>query len=149
MDKIMALNKHQLRDLIERVLREIHLYSDAAVNLLMGTAAQESAFGSYLKQLGNGPAKGAFQMERLTFDDLQGRFGKVTPEIMKFRFDQLEWDLRASIIMARIKYYSIPENLPLANDIQGLARYWKRWYNTPLGHGTEQEFIDSYKKYVA
>ena len=46
------------------------LVSQEAENLLMGTAAQESALGEYIRQLGNGPALGIFQMEPETFDDI-------------------------------------------------------------------------------
>jgi hypothetical protein len=143
----MAYKVTQLRALIERVLREINLYSEAAVNLLLGTAAQESAFGSYLRQV-SGPALGAFQMERLTFDDLVQRYGAVVPEIRTFRFEQLEWDLRASIIMARVKYWSIPRPLPPADNVRALADYWKQFYNTPKGAGTVDEFIGAWKKWV-
>ena len=34
------------------------------------------------------------------------------------------------------------------NDIPALAALWKRVYNTPLGAGTEAEFIDDYQRYV-
>ena len=57
------MDPKQLKELIERVLRKVNLYSDAAVDLLMLTAAQESACGKYIRQLGNGPALGIFQME--------------------------------------------------------------------------------------
>lgn len=144
----MAYDKAQFKDLIERTLKEIGLYSEGAVLLLLGTAAQESKFGSYLRQMGNGPARGAFQMERATFNDLVNRFHKRFPAISYFSFEQMEWDLRAAIIMARIKYFSIPAPLPGADDLKGRAAYWKQYYNTPLGSGTETEFIKSSKKFL-
>lgn len=51
----MAFNCLQFRDLITRVLKEVALYSPAAVNLLLGTAAQESGFGTYLRQVRDRP----------------------------------------------------------------------------------------------
>lgn len=143
----MAFNSHQFRDLVERTLQERNLYSESAVNLLLGTMAQESCFGSYLKQLGNGPALSIFQMEELTFDDLQNRFGKKFPWMKEWKFEEIEWDLKKAILMCRIKYYSIPGPLPPADNLRSLAAYWKKWYNTPLGAGTVQEFIDNYYKY--
>jgi len=121
--------------------------SAVAVKLLMGTAAQESQLGRYLHQMGKGPAVGAFQMEPLTFKDLQDRFGKKFPMIVMRKAEEMEWDLRLAIVMARIKYYSIPHALP-ADTLTEVAAYWKRWYNTPKGKGTEQEFVDNYIRYV-
>lgn len=146
----MALDKIQFQSLIERVLnKDLPTLNPSKIitNLLLGTAAQESKFGTYLRQLGGGPALGIFQMEKTTFDDLVYRFGNKFPLIKTFTFEQLEWDLRAAIIMARIKYYSCP-NFPTNNEIQSLAAYWKQWYNTPLGAGKPSEFVVNYRKYV-
>jgi len=145
----MSIHKSQLKSLIKRILNKdlSNLNnSETTVNLLLGTAAQESKFGTYIKQLGNGPALGIFQMERLTFDDLVHRFGDRFPIIKTFVFEQLEWDFRASIIMARIKYYSVP-GFP-ENNVQSLADYYKKYYNTYLGSATIEEFINNYNKYV-
>ncbi len=43
----MAYNKEQFQALIYRTLRDISQYSPQAVDLLLGTAAQESQFGTY------------------------------------------------------------------------------------------------------
>lgn len=145
----MAFKKTQLQDLIERTLKEINLYSPAAVNLLLGTAAQESLFGTYLRQLGFNVGKGAqgcFQMERPTFDDLKRRYGDKFPVIKSFTFEQLEWDLKAQIIMARIKYYSCPG--PIPEDLNGQAKYYKQYYNSPLGAATVEDYLKNYDKYV-
>ena len=50
--------------------------------------------------------------------------------------------------MCRVHYYRVSEALPEENDIEGMARYWKKYYNTPLGAGTEEEFIHNYKEYM-
>ena len=143
----MSYYKPQLQDLIERTLKEINLYSDNALYLLLGTAAQESKFGTYLKQLGTGPALSLFQIEPFTFYDLRNRFG------MKYGFadrkvEELEWDIKLAIIVCRIKYLSISEALPDYKDIKGMAKYYKLYYNSPKGAATEEEFISNYEKYV-
>lgn len=138
-----------MQDLVERTLKEINLYSPAAANLLLGTCAQESSFGTYIKQLGFDTGKGAlgvFQMEHPTFDDLQRRYGDKFPVIKSFTFGQMEWDLKAQIIMARIKYYSCPG--PIPDDLNGQAKYYKKWYNTELGAATVEEYLTNYDKYV-
>jgi len=144
----VAYHCGQFRDLISRVLTGARLYSPAAVNLLLGTAAQESQFGTYLRQLGKGEALSAFQIEEITFRDLRSRMDYVCPAVRDWNFLQLEWDLRAAIVVARLKYRSIPAPLPAADNLPGLAAYWKSWYNTPAGAGTVEQFIRNYRQYV-
>ena len=55
------MDKNQLSYLIKETLTGIDKYSIDALNLLLGTAAQESRFGHYIRQLGSGPALGIFQ----------------------------------------------------------------------------------------
>lgn len=140
----MSYNKEQFRDLIGRVLKDYDLHSEAAVNLLMGTAAVESNFGTYLRQI-RGPALSAFQIEPATYLWLADKYWKQFP--IGKSVEDLEWDLRLAILVARLKYLSIPEPLPQPNDLSGMARYWKKYYNTHLGAGTEAQFITAYKKY--
>jgi hypothetical protein len=146
----MGMHKEQLKELIQYVLTSDlqRLNTQSAVQILLGTAAQESRFGYYLKQLGTGPALGIFQMEPFTFHDLQVRFSGRFPVIVDYEEKELRYNLRTAIVMARIKYYSCPGNLPDADDIEGMAKYWKQYYNTPLGKGTTAEFIKNYKEYV-
>lgn len=143
----MSFNKHQLRSLVQRTLAEHpRLNSPAAVELVLGTIAQESQFGTYLRQLGGGPARGICQVERATFDDLVNRFSMDFPVILAFDFEDLEWDLKASILMCRIKYFSCPGTIP--KDLAGQANYWKKYYNTELGAGKISEYIEAYRRYV-
>ena len=144
----MAYHTQQFRELIQDVLTEVNLWSKSAENLLLGTAAQESRFGTYLRQLGRGPALGAFQIEPETFADLKARYHTKYPWAENYEFEQLRWDLKASILFCRLKYLSVKEPLPDANNVQALARYWKKYYNTYLGKGTPEEFILNYQKYV-
>ena len=147
----MALNLIQFTDLIWRVLRHHDLDSSAAVNLLLGTAAQESAFGTYLRQI-NGPALGIFQMEDGTFEWLREKYNhETTPSIGSVRFaefEMLEYDLWLAILFARLRYRVVPALLPAAEDIRGLAEYWKQYYNTPAGRGTVEQFEKNYTKYI-
>ena len=41
--------------------------------------------------------------------------------------------------ICRLCYYRAPEALPDEGDPKGQAAYWKRYYNMPLGAGTEGE----------
>jgi len=156
----MALDKEQFQDLIERKLKEINMHSGAAVHLLLGTAAQESGFGTYLRQVGGGPALGVFQMEPATEKDIWNNYLDVEfREDLAFAVwracyvscanpEALEYNLAYQIVMARIHYRRIKEPLPPHDNVEALARYWKKYFNTPYGAGREDEFVRNYKKYV-
>lgn len=150
------MNKKQLRDLIKRVLVALDLHSESAENLLIGTAAQESALGEYIRQLGNGPALGIFQMEPATFKDIVQNYLQYKPELAKLimsvsgvnalRSEYLEYNLALSIAMCRVHYLRVSVTIP--DNLTGWAKYWKEYYNTRLGKGTEDEFIRNFKKHV-
>lgn len=136
----------QLKDLIIRVLKEYNLYSESAVVLLLGTCAQESKFGRYLRQLGSGPALSIFQIEPTTFNFLKKKYSSRF-DLEKISFEELEYNLKSAILFCRLKYLSILEKLPRADDLPALAYYWKKYYNTALGSGTTKEFIWNYQLY--
>ena len=153
------MDKKQLRRLIEEVLTDSELYSEEAVELLMGTAAVESALGHYIEQVGSGIAKGIFQMEPATESDIWNNFlqyNKPLQETVRefinerhFEYgEELEWNLAYQIIMARLHYLRVPEKLPSVADIEGQAYYWKRYYNTHLGKGTRAKYEAAYNKFV-
>lgn len=146
----MSINAKQLREAIIRpTLTLIGLYSEAAENLLFGTAAHESNGGTYVKQVG-GPALGLYQMEPRTYDDIWNSYltGRTLREQvlsacmyeMKPPAEHLLWNMRLSTIMCRLHYLRVPKALPASDDIDGLAAYWKQYYNTPLGKGTPEQF---------
>lgn len=150
----MSFNKDQFRDLIERALiaYDPKLCVDAAINLLLGTAAQESHFGKYLRQVGGGPALGVFQMEPATFIWLRDHYVSRPPfnmtHLAERVAEELVWDLRLATLMARLRYRIVPAALPGANDVFSLAQYWKKYYNTIYGAGTIEEFVMNYQRFV-
>lgn len=157
----MGINTKQLIELIiQPILKEIGLYSLSAEMLLAGTCAQESQMGTYLQQVPSGIAKGIYMMEDETHNDIWANYLKYfhSPEISNF-CSQVErnhapaskWmiqDLKYATAMTRIHYLRVKEPLPPAGDLQKLAAYYKKYYNTPLGAATEQEFIANFNKYV-
>ncbi len=154
----MTINKEQLRDLITDTLFEINMLSESAVNLLMGTAAQESHLGTYIRQI-KGPALGIFQMEPATHNDIWHNYIDYKKGLERIIMDcalmshpidarALIYNLKYAIIMCRLHYRRAPEALPEYYDVAGLAKYWKKYYNTHLGAGTEEEFIKNYERFV-
>jgi len=145
----MSLNRAQFKDLIERVLGELDpkFNSPAAVNLLLGTAAQESFFGKYIRQI-RGPALGVFQIEPETFKWLKQKYKGEYPILRSYTAKQLEWDLRAGIIFARLRYWVVPDPLPEPDDVEGLGEYWNDFYNANPHKGTVEEFKKRYEQFV-
>ncbi len=131
--------------------------SRAAENLILGTALQESNL-RYLRQLGDGPARGVYQMEPATHDDIWDNYLRYRVELRngvsgfevpgQDRHEQLMWNLGYATAMCRVHYRRVLEPLPGADDIPGLAAYWKQHYNTPLGRGTVSDFANNFERYV-
>ena len=158
----MSIDKTQLRELIRDILKDLSTipngipYSEDAVELLMLTAAQESALGTYIHQTGSGPAQGIFQMEPRTEHDLWENFIKGHPQLSArlntYMYDSpvkpcLLGSLPYAIAMTRIHYFRVPAVLPQANNVESLATYWKKYYNTPMGAGTVEQAIANYKRF--
>lgn len=141
----MSLDKNWLRSRIRGVLQKHEVFSPEAVELLMLTAAQESLLGTYLTQV-NGPALSIFQVEPATYSDIYHRvLKKRWPG--RFSIDPLSMitDFDVSIMACRGKYLSIPK--PIPRSLEGLAQYWKTFYNTALGSGKTSDAVKNYKKY--
>jgi len=152
----MSINVKQFRQyVIQDTLKPIGLWSPEAEELLIGTAAHESQLGNFIAQV-NGPALGVFQMEPATHDDIQANFlkyrrdlfDKAYPEGYERRSSDMITDLQYACVMARLRYYRVKEALPAADDLEGQARYWKQYYNTPLGAGTVEQYINDYHRFV-
>lgn len=151
------LRKHIIKPTLE-ALHPIIPYSRAAENLLLGTAAQESHMGHYLKQI-RGPALGIYQMEPGTYGDIWKSFlsyhTKLAEVVRLFILphevgdrSQLSGNLYLATAMARIHYFRVSEALPKANDATSQAAYWKKYYNTKRGRGTVLQFLENHRRYV-
>lgn len=157
------MDSNELRKLIETTLGKLAClpsYSTInrkeAVDLLMGTCAQESHLGTYRRQLGGGPALGIFQMEPNTFNDILNNYLKArTPlrdkileisSLKEFSPEDLVDNDILAICMARVHYLRKPDSIPASLD--GQAEYWKKHYNTYLGKGTVEEYKANYKRWV-
>ena len=150
-------SNHLLRYVIRPALTLLDMGSPAAEALLLGTAAQESHCGRYLRQLRDGPAMGIFQMEPATFRDIQENYLRYRPEIQAKLAtlwpsppepEEMVTNLLLGAVMCRLHYRRVSEPLPQAEDLPGLARYWKLHYNSRLGRGTASEFITNWQRYV-
>lgn len=152
-----GLDLKQLRAyVVLPALNALGLYSKAAERLVLATGLVESRY-RYLDQIERGgdsrpgPARGLWQMEGPTHHDLWENYLRYQPELTaKIRpfllegldpLEQLHGNLYYAAIMCRVFYRRIKAPLPEADDLEGLAAYWKRYYNTHLGAGTTDGFM--------
>lgn len=117
--------------------------------LLLGTAMKESNLRN-IQQVG-GPALGYFQMEPATHNDLHKNYlqyrGVLTMKLRTLLPPHTDFNPELLIAvplyaaaMCRIKYLACPGAIP--SSLEGQAAYYKKYYNTPLGAATEQEYIN-------
>ena len=152
----LGLDVEQVRiEVVRPALRSIKLWSRVAENLVLGTGIVESRL-KYIKQLGTGPALGLFQMEPFTHNDIWRTtlwgtelgmnvgnlirpFHGIAPPAT-----QLIGNLWYAAAMCRVHYRRIRAPLPSDNAMD-LARYWKQYYNTPLGAGTVEKATPAFE----
>jgi len=154
------INKQQILKVIKTTLKKLDAkyYSDQAVDLIYNTGLVESNY-QYLMQLEDGPARGFFQMEPATAVDICKNYlcfrPKLLTEIESICFlnsyilvaaksEELKFLLATNvalqIIFCRIHYRRVPKPLPYTLEDQ--AVYWKAYYNSHLGKGTVEKFIE-------
>ena len=139
--------------IVRPTLQGIGLWSTAAEQLVLGTGLVESNLDAIEQQ--GGPAVSLWQIEEPTYDDCWVNYLKAQPWSGRVKyysiqnwslkeypdFVQLKGNLYLACAMCRVVYARKPAPLPQAGDLQGLAEYWKEWYNTPLGAGKPEDFI--------
>jgi len=141
-------------------LEFLELNSKEARRLLLGTMAHESR-GEYFDQVLHrkdrtlGPAIGLYQIEPATHDDIWENWLMFRDPIRHRMTDlfarepgkheQLATNVAYATGIARLVYYRQPEDLPHWEDEEGLAAYWKKYYNTEKGAGTISEWLLSFQ----
>ena len=152
----MSNIKKSCKKIAKYAMTKIGMYSEEALELIMRTGQAESGY-KCLRQVG-GPAIGFWQMEPNTMFDIMDNYVLYRP--------QLRTDLQAigyndsnptvvllgnillQAALCRVHYRRVPEKLPKLGDIKGQARYWKKYYNTDQGKGTEEKYIDTVREYL-
>jgi len=145
----MAFNPKQFRKFVADSLMDLDpkYCTEPARELLLLTCAQESNFGTYLWQAGGGPALGVFQMEPRTYDDIHTRMIKKRfPGLAGSPAERMVYDLRFAVQVGRIFYLQFAEPIPA--DLQGMAEYYKKYWNTKYGAATVEEALRKYRYYV-
>jgi RHS repeat-associated protein len=127
------------------------LGGENAEYMLLGTCIAETGDLDTRRQKGNGPARGLFQMEPFTHDDLWKNYLSFRPKLRDAVLKHfnitpppnaqlLESNDAYAAIMARIRYLPARDPIPSATDLNGQALYWVKNYNRG-GKGTVAEYL--------
>jgi hypothetical protein len=149
-------------EIAKKSLTAVGLYSKNALCLVLGTCATESDMGQFRKQI-KGRARGIFQMEKTTYDWLVTCLDKnssmqklcVKEKLLQYLdvdnvppFEEIENNDSLASIFCRLRYFVSPLELPNYDNILGMAKYWKRNYNSMSGKGKLEDFTSKYLRYV-
>lgn len=127
----------------------------ASCQFMLAVCAQESNLGLYFKQVGGGPARGPWQIEPATYDDLYANFIRHEDELLaampKIRGDNpnpLITNLIYSCVIARLCVYRYPEPMPEVDDVRGMYELYKRRFNSLDGAATTSQWLTNWDRYV-
>ena len=146
------INPHQFTGLIlEPALRAVDMYSiDAMYQMVRGFLVESKL--THIKQLPDGPALGFGQIEWATALDVFRYLNRRT-DIRQKILDYCERDklpenprtlisdIALNVLVARVKYWMIPEPIPSYKNPEGQAYYYERYYNCNASVDKTQEFI--------
>jgi len=128
------------------------LWSPTVETILIMIAAHESKMGRYLRQIGGGPARGVFQIEPATMEDIYHSFINPRPKLARQiaeitgcdgpDLNHLAYNPMYGAILARLKLYQSPGEIP--TDTPLMAEYAKRYYNSPDGAATANDYLLAY-----
>lgn len=155
------MNLDNMREfVIEPALVRLGWQARNRMQLVLGTGLIESGY-IYLDQTtpGPGPAYGPWQMEKATHDDLWRNYINFQPSALRDvlltisgekygppPITVLHWNLMYGAAMCAVHYRRVKAALPEAGDFEGMSRYWKQWYNTPLGKGSVEKALPAFKR---
>ncbi len=139
------INRKHLQSLLYDTLRPIPKFcSPEALVLLEYTSVIESDRGTFLTQLGGGPALGLMGVEPRTMVDNYENYLDYRPELLNTIgtvcgvFSQyidplvLRYNLAFNILMARVWYYRAKPPIPVT--MKEVAKYHEKHYNTKTGN---------------
>lgn len=148
------------RTLIITVLTTLGYNQPNFVNLLLGTMAQESAMGKYETQSGGGPARGIYECENATFQDIFKNFlsyhtalkalvQSYAPANALETADDLVNNHEYATAIAACSYirHSVPHVNDDPTDVPTMYGYYKKFFNGP-GSATQAEFTKNWQYYA-
>ena len=155
----------------------VDLYTKDSEELLVAVMATESLGGKYLTQKKGGPARGIYQMEERTYENLwkdylfpsnEAKIRVLISSVFKAinylpncssdgglttvsscpDASRMVWDLRYATIMARLFFVQFSDVIPRYDDLEGIWEIYKKHWNTEKGKTTRDEFFVNYRSFV-
>lgn len=125
---------------------------ETAVHMIIETAVAETGLGK-IEDKTDAAGMGITQFDKIPFADVRDRCIKLKPQIekdlgvdiTKVDWDDLRYNIFLSLLFARLLYWLKGE--PIPKTIEERAAYWKLHYNTPLGKGTVEHYLEMNSKY--
>jgi len=146
---------NEIKEIVEYALYGMDSYSDDALAMVVRTGMAESGYRA-LRGHGKGnPAIGFWQIEPNTLLDMMRNYINYRPKYrvlledlgMEFAGDDIQISVMSNMAvqaaLCRLHYLRDKDPLPSWSDLEGQAKYWKRVYNTHLGRGTVEHFIEA------
>ena len=134
--------------------------ANAAENLLLGTAAQESGLGFHLK-VNRGRGLGIYQITPHTHIAIWDKYLIDNPdlassvrglasqqEFLTRPHAELATNLSYATAIAWMIYRRAEKPLPAANDLPALAQFWLRHFNH-RNAATAADFCSTYKRFIS
>ena len=160
----MGICAKELRILVIRPtlqhLGEIGVQVDAAENLLLGTAAQESGLGFHLK-LSRTQGLGIYRISPRTHTNIWDKYLVDSPELasavrglasqqefLSNPHAELATNLSYATAIAWMVFKRADKALPAANDVQGLGEYLALHYHH-RPKASAEEFVRNYKRFIS
>ena len=129
-----------------------HGMHGTAMHMIIETAVTETGLGK-IEDKTVGAGMGLTQFDELPFKDILKRNMKSRDKIykdLKVDIHLVEWDdLRYNNYLALLftRMFYLLKGDPIPKTIEERAAYWKLHYNTKLGKGTVEHYLEMNRKY--
>jgi hypothetical protein len=125
-----------------------------AKEMIIETAIAETGLGA-IEDKTIGAGMGLTQFDEMPFNDIRDRSKKLQSKILKelkidislVNWDDLRYNQFLALLFTRLHYWLKGD--PIPETIKERAAYWKLHYNTKLGKGTVEHYLEMNKKYGA
>ena len=129
-----------------------HGMHGTAMHMIIETAVTETGLGK-IEDKTIGAGMGLTQFDKLPFDDIKARNMRLKKKIyedLKVDIHLIDWDdLRYNSFLALLftRLFYLLKGDPIPKTIEERAAYWKLHYNTRLGKGTVEHYLEMNRKY--
>jgi len=150
------IKKEHLLDYVKEVCTVLGNGNNANADLLiLGTIAQETHLGTYKDPTPTSAGQSIAQFDEMPFNDVVDRTSEKDRQrcidawdidVKKITWREIWHNPFLAVLFVRLKYKLVPSIIPI--ELELMAQYYKKWYNSSAGKATPEEFINNYMLYV-